>query len=147
MKSFKDKARLAQRLSLSDWLILIRAWWMLLFFHLALKWVSYDRLKSSTRPVPVEIADSASVLLVAQKYQRLVLWASRLHVMPMTCLVKSLTLRWMLDRRNTPAQLCIGVTKTLNGIQAHAWVEVMGEIIGEAEEIPDRFTVLESPAG
>jgi len=138
------KVRLAQRLSPSDWLILIRAWWMLLLFHLALGWVSYDRLKLSTRPRSGENNDATADVLLAQRYQRMIAWASRLHVLPMTCLVKSLTLHWMLDRRNIPAQLCIGVMKSLDGIQAHAWVEVMGETLGEWEDVSTRFTMLKS---
>ncbi len=138
------KVRLAQQLSLSDWLILIRAWWMLLFFHLALRWVSYDRLQYSPHLMSSENNDTTVVVLLAQRYQRMIAWASRLHLMPMTCLVKSLTLHWMLVRRGIPVQVRIGVMKSLDGIQAHAWAEVMGETLGEWVDVSTRFTMLKS---
>ena len=119
---------------------------MLLFFHLALRWASYEHLKNSPRLISSEIPDPPGVLLYAQKYQNLVGWATSLHLLPMTCLSQSLTLYWMLNRRGIPAQIRIGVKKSLDRIHAHAWVDVLGETIGEAEDLPDRFTVLESPA-
>jgi hypothetical protein len=142
LKSFKDKALLARQLSLSDWLVLAEAWWFLLFFHLALRWMSYERLTIPARPTSEKSSDSLHILIFAQQLQRLVGFASRLHLIPMTCLVKSLTLQKMLYKRNIPAQVCIGVNKAPAEIHAHAWVEVKGEAVGELEDISKRFQVL-----
>jgi len=147
LKSFKDKARLARQISFLDWLILIEAWGMLLFFHLALRCVSYETLKTSSRRMSSEISEPVRALLSAQKYQHLIGRASRLHLLPMTCLARSLALCWMLNRRGIPAEIRIGVKKSWDRILAHAWIEVLGEPIGEAEDIPDRFIALETPAG
>jgi hypothetical protein len=144
LKSFKDKAHLARQLSLPEWLALVEAWWMLFGFHLALRWASYDHLITLTRPLSEEKADSSSILVFAQRLKRLVDLASRLHLLPMTCLVKAFTLRWMLGRRGIPSQLRLGASKTLAEIHAHAWVEINGQTVGESEDITERFKVLDS---
>jgi hypothetical protein len=127
---------------LSEWLLLLEAWWMLLIFYLALGWLSYDRLTIPAPLVNKKCAASFDDLVFAQRLQRLVGSASRLHLLSMTCLVQALSLRWMLSRRGIPAQLRLGVQKKLIGIHAHAWVELMEEPLGE-ENITERFHVLE----
>lgn len=136
-KWLKAKALLARGLSASDWLSLLEAWWTLLFFSLALRWVSYDRLNDET-----EIGSHD--LILAERLHRLVLWASRLHLLPMTCLVRACALRRMAGRRGIEARVCIGAARAQDGIHAHAWVEVDGQAVGEADGVEERFNALRS---
>jgi hypothetical protein len=145
-KSFRDKARLARQLSLSDWLILAEAWRLLLLFYLALRWVSYERIMPPACPTLESAPDSPAALVVAQRLQRLVGFASRLHAAPMTCLVKALALQKMLSGRDIPAQVRIGIHKTPAEIHAHAWVEIKGEAVGESQEVAAKFRIL-NPSG
>jgi hypothetical protein len=135
---------LAQGLALSDWMILFEAWLRLFFFHLALLTMNYDRLIESTRQRDHEPEDSSHALMFAQQIQKLVGYAARLHLIPMTCLVRSLALHKMLSHQNIPAQVKIGVQKIQGTMFAHAWVEVNGKPIGEAADIAQKFNVLES---
>ena len=144
LKSFKDKVLLARGLSLSDWLALVEAWRLLFFFQLVLYWISFERLMISIRPMPEIISDSSHTLIFTIKLHRLIGCASRLHLIPMTCLVKSLVLQKMLSERNVPAQVKIGAQKIQGTIYAHAWVEVNGKPIGEADDIAQKFNVLGS---
>jgi hypothetical protein len=143
LKSLKDKTRLARQFSLSDWLALAEAWWMLFFFYLALRWVSYERMIITVSETTSDISDA---LPLAHQLQKLVGYASYLHFIPTTCLIKSLTLQKMLSRRSLPAQLRIGMNKTLAEVHAHAWVEVNGVAIGEAEDVAESFNILK-PVG
>jgi len=142
-KAFKDKTLLAWQLSLPEWLALVEAWWILLGFYLALFWVSYDRLAATPRPILNKIAGESNVLVLAQRLQLVVGMAARLHLLPMTCLVKALTLRFMLSRRGIEAQLRIGANKTSTGLSAHAWVEIQGQPISESEDLAERFKVID----
>ncbi len=90
----------------------------------------------------IRVPNSSQTLIIAQKMQRLVGFASRLHLLPMTCLMRSLALQRMLVKRNIPAQVCIGVNKTMAEIHAHAWVEVNGVAVGEFEEVSEKFKIL-----
>ena len=146
LKSTLHKLRITQELFPSDWRILIEAWWRLLYFHLALRRVSYERLLMPVQSERDDILDGTAVLPLAQKNQKLVHWAACLHFISMTCLDRSLTLHWILNRRGVPAKLRIGVGKFQEGFQAHAWVEVCNELLGETADVPARFGILGSPA-
>jgi hypothetical protein len=141
-KSFRHKLQTASELPLQDWLFLIEAWWSLLGFHLAIRWVSFDRLEAFTRTTAEKKIALPEALAWAWGRQRLVSLAARLHLVSMTCLPRALTLRWVLGRHGIPAQLCIGMNKSSTGLLAHAWVEMEGQAIGEPEDISDRFKVL-----
>ncbi len=147
LKSLKHKAQIAGRLSLLDWLAFAEAWWGLLAFHLILRVTSYQRLSRMTYPIRSEVVLLSSQLDAAGRWGRLVALSSRLHFLPMTCLVKAMTLRWILGRRGVQSDLRLGANKTLDGIHAHAWVEVQGQAIGEPADIDSNFQVLASRRG
>lgn len=144
LNSIKNKIIFVQKLSFMEWVFLIEAWWILFGFYLALRWMSYNRLNKSMPPQAKIFFDSTSQLFFAERLKQLLEISSRLHLLRMTCLVKSSALRWMLLRRGIPVQVRIGVNKTSTGMHAHAWVELQGEPIGEAENVSERFTILES---
>jgi hypothetical protein len=58
------------------------------------------------------------------------------------CLVHSLTLRWLLERRGVCAEVRIGVRREGNRLEAHAWVEHAGMAVGDEERISRRFEPL-----
>ena len=133
--------RIASKLSFLDWLALLDAWWVLLYFYFRLRWGSFERLTQTSIHHAGRTVDQFPV---AQHVARLVGWASRLHLLRMTCLPQSLTLRWMLGRRGIASELKIGARKTRIGIHAHAWVEVDGEMVGEAGGKEYEFSPLDS---
>ena len=141
LKSLKHKLRLANQLSRSDWLIFFEAWRSLLGFWLALRLKSFDALFKA-RSLPSKKKPTLPNLI--PRLHQLIGWASHLHILPMTCLPKSLTLHRMLTRRGIDSQIKIGANKTSLGISAHAWVEVDGEAIGESETTIASFNVLDA---
>jgi len=146
LKSLKTKVLLAWRLSLLDWLVLAEAWWLLFLFYLAVYRINFERLMSSAGSLLEKTAVLSLTLTDVYQVQRLVGYAAQLHLIPMTCLVRSLTLQKILIKQGIPAQVRIGVQKIQNIIHAHAWVEVAGKPIGEADDIAQKFNVLESAA-
>ena len=142
LNSLKNKVRLALQLSPSDWLYLGEAWGILLGFWLALRWFSYDSLSTSNLLIPKTQTRVPEPLKFADRLYQLVSWASCLHILPMTCLTKSLTLQRILVRRGIDAQIKIGAHKTSLKFGAHAWVEVNEQAIGESESTIAEFKVL-----
>lgn len=130
----KARLQIARELSLTDWLRLGEAWLALLWFYIAIRITSFEKLNTA-----VSIPLKANGLDIALKLQRLVHLASRLHLLSMTCLPRALSLRWMLVRRGIPVQIQIGVTRTPQGVHAHAWLEVGGQQVGEPEDVTERF--------
>jgi hypothetical protein len=51
-----------------------------------------------------------------------------------SCLAKSLTLWWLLERQGISSQLRIGTRKEAEKFEAHAWVEREGAALNEPEE-------------
>jgi hypothetical protein len=51
-----------------------------------------------------------------------------------SCLVKSLTLWWLLGRQGISSQLRVGIRKEAGNLEAHAWVEREGIALNEPEE-------------
>jgi len=144
LKSLKHKVQIASQLTLLDWLTLLEAWWLLLAFYLSVRWMSYERVSQIAHPTHGEIIFTSSQLDMAQHLARVVALSSRLHFLPMTCLVKALTLRWLLGRQGIQSCLCIGANKSLDRVHAHAWVEVHGQAIGESGNIVKNFQLLAS---
>ena len=127
LKSLKRRVSLAAQLSVFDWLILGKAWLALPAFYFSLRRKSYEELVSARIFDRQEqnIKHDPNIL-----YQ-LVLWASYLHVLPMSCLPRALTLHWLLRQNGFDSALKIGAQKKDATLHVHAWVEVDGQPIGE----------------
>ena len=137
MSRLKARFQIAQRLSPGDWVTLAEAWWGLLYYYVAVRSVSFERLNQPG------MADGtpakAGGIEKARHLHELVRLASRLHLLSMTCLPRTLTLRRMLLRRDIAAVVRIGVRKEEKRYQAHAWVEAGGAQVGEPEDVTERF--------
>ncbi len=74
-----------------------------------------------------------------QNTVRLVEAATRHQVWHVTCLVRSLTLWWMLQRQGINSQLRIGVNKKEKTFMAHAWIEYKGVALNDSTDVDQRF--------
>lgn len=116
---------------------------MLLFFQITLRIFSYEKIVNVKRLVNAGGRDQADAVKTADHLFRLLGYASKLHILGMTCLHRSLALAWMLKRRGVPSEIQIGVRESQGLFRAHAWVEVQGHRVGEPEEIASPFRILE----
>jgi hypothetical protein len=64
---------------------------------------------------------------------------------PVTCLTRSLLLRWLLRRRGIVSELRIGVQLAQGKLDAHAWVEYEGIPINDVQDVAQRFAVFNEP--
>ncbi|MGE0675357.1 MAG: lasso peptide biosynthesis B2 protein [Methylibium sp.] len=62
-----------------------------------------------------------------------------------TCLARSLLLLRLLGRRGLRGELRIGVRRVEDGIESHAWVELQGAALNDAQGGAARFAVFELP--
>ena len=61
------------------------------------------------------------------------------------CLSRSLVLWWLLARQGFPAELRIGARKKDGALEAHAWVELAGRVLGEDDDPHAQFAAFEQP--
>lgn len=85
---------------------------------------------SHTKPQTDSDSQNKQIALAA----RMVNAADRHGLVHPSCLVKSLTLWWLLGRQGVTSELRVGVHKEGGNFQAHAWVEREGIALNEPEE-------------
>ncbi|HEU0006316.1 MAG TPA: lasso peptide biosynthesis B2 protein [Terriglobia bacterium] len=76
----------------------------------------------------------------ARAAARMVGLAARWGPYRANCLKRSLVAYWLLRRQGIACALRIGVRKESNQIEAHAWLEYLGEPLNEGADIHLRFS-------
>jgi Transglutaminase-like superfamily len=97
-----------------------------------------SRLSSNTRNM--ERSETEEDVMVTA---RMVRAAARHGIGRPTCLEESLALWWLLGRRGIAAELRIGVRKTGEKFEAHAWVEHECRALNEAEAPHWHYAVID----
>lgn len=134
--------RRALSLSPEDWLRFTQAWLVLLIADLGLRWLPFARVERLLEPARSGRRSSAAEDSVVARCVWAAAAASRHHLKTMTCLPRAFGLRWLLGRAGCAADLRIGVRREGDQLLAHAWVELDGRPVGEAEGGPSPFQPL-----
>jgi hypothetical protein len=117
--------------------LFLRALLLLPLVSLSLRWRGFRATQASLRGL-LSMANSerGSVPLreSATLTAHLVNSADRHGLVHSSCLAKSLTLWWLLERQGIEAHLRIGIRKESEKFEAHAWVERDGAALNEPEE-------------
>ena len=130
LRQFKALERPAQSL-------LLRAMALLPLVSLSLRWRGFratqamlERFRSNGSVGP----DSPEISKRAALTAHMVSVADQCGLLRFSCLAKSLTLWWLLERQGIAADLRIGIKKEKEKFAAHAWVERNGTALNEPEE-------------
>ena len=113
--------------------LLVYAWLLLLLVDLALRMLPFRKVHAwieSSRPknkVALPGQAESAIHHTSDFLDR----AARHHLYPMTCLRRSLALQWLLSRQGLDTVLQFGVRREQGNLQAHAWLEYQGQVIGE----------------
>jgi hypothetical protein len=91
-----------------------------------------QRLQHTVAPSPTDTISPAQCVAVVQR-------AARLLPGQFTCLPRSLTLAWLLQRHGHAAIVRLGVRRENALLQAHAWVEIDGVPVGDSAEFIAQF--------
>lgn len=112
---------------------LARAWLALAAVDVRLRTGSFQRL---TRHIERRRAFHDMSIAEIEEAKRMARWlelASRHHVVGAHCLHRSLALHAALRRMGLESVLRIGVRKDGTLLRAHAWIELDGQVINDAE--------------
>jgi Transglutaminase-like superfamily len=137
LRAFLRLSRGERRLLAQGWAALLLAWLglRLLPFQELLPWAAQVHQQA---PRPGSDATWATIDGVERAVRR----AAVHHLVPVRCLVRALATQWLLGQRGIKTELRIGVRKEAGVLQLHAWLEVEGRPIGEAEAVEERFARL-----
>ena len=84
-------------------------------------------------------------LAKARAAARMIEAASRNGIARGNCLSKSVALWWLLKRKDISAELRIGARKAGRELEAHAWVELDGQILNDADDVRDSYAAFDGP--
>ncbi len=135
------------RLTRLERLLLLRAMLLLPLTSLALRLVGFRSLQAllvRRLPAAPEFSREPAVERAALT-ARMVRAAARRDPGRPNCLKQSVVLWWLLRRQGIPAELRIGVRKTGQVLEAHAWVEHEGAPLHEEEDLHEHYAPFEGP--
>ena len=133
-------ARKLATLSAREWLDLFQAQWALILAQASLRSRPLGTLATPTTDVGV--ADP-SRMPEAKRVARAIVRSARFGVFRPQCLVRSIALSRMLEKRGIAgAMVRVGVRRTGSEFLAHAWVELDGQTLGDADEHVGTFVPL-----
>lgn len=84
-------------------------------------------------------------LAKARAAARMIEAASRNGIARGNCLSKSVALWWLLKRKGIRGVLRIGARKAGRELEAHAWVELDGQILNDADDVRDSYAAFDGP--
>jgi hypothetical protein len=129
----KARLRAISSLSTRERLQFAQAWFLLLFIDLSLRVFSFRKVYNGLSGAhhSRKLANEEQIDAAIRGYSAAVARAARHHLYPMTCLRRSLVLKWLLSRRGIQTELRIGVRREAENLDAHAWLEYRDTPIGE----------------
>lgn len=97
-------------------------------------------------PAPNRAAADGDLLARAEHIAALFVAVANLHPMRTTCLPRAVALWWLLRRARIDAQIVLGVQPVrqhrASSIAAHAWVEVMGQGVGDPQQTHTAYSTI-----
>jgi Transglutaminase-like superfamily len=99
------------------------------------RWQSVLRALSRGRERP----PAGDALEQARRTAAMVGIAARRGVSRANCLPQSLVLWFLLRRQGIESRLRIGARKTNDSCEAHAWVEYLGRVLNDSQDVNQRF--------
>jgi hypothetical protein len=133
-------ARKLATLSPGEWVDLARAQWALLVAHAM---VRRKPIGSLATPASAGVTADVQRLPEARRIALAVVRAARFGVFRPQCLVRSVALARMLEERGINGALVrVGVRRANGEFLAHAWVEMAGETLGDADDHVGTFVPL-----
>ncbi len=143
-----DKCAKLLDLSWGERWVLVRALVFLPITCLTLRLFGLRRVQSTlARRAPINLnrseSDTFDTLAQARATARVVIAAARYGPYRAKCLPTSLTIWSFLRQQGVDSQVRIGVRRTGERVDAHAWVEYAGTVLSDAEDVHARFAAFD----
>ncbi|MGQ9896448.1 MAG: lasso peptide biosynthesis B2 protein [Acidobacteriota bacterium] len=149
MKRWHLRLRAFCRLASEDRAGLFVAWFLLLSLpavcrlagvRACLQWMRWIARFRQPQGMP-----AGSPAAWVERQSTLVSCAAQYCPKPPTCLIRALTLWFLLAQRGVVCDLRLGVGKKAHVLEAHAWVEWCGQPVMESSDVGQRYAVFDIP--
>lgn len=142
----QDRYRKFRRLSASERMLFVESIALLALVALAIYCFGFKKSHMLlARLSRVRDAGPQELELRILAASRMVRAAARYSVFPTNCLNRSLVLWWLLSRQGIGGDLRIGVRKDAGRFEAHAWVEALGKVLIDGDDVRERFAAFAPP--
>src|SRR5665213_4350652 len=130
--------------------LILRAALLLPLTEIGLRWFGFLRCKKLIEKffLPAQIPHSLPSDLAREAALRSVRAIRSVELHGPThpnCLERSMALWWMLRRNGIPGELHIGARKEGARFEAHAWVELGGEVLNDGAEVHQHYARFDAP--
>jgi transglutaminase superfamily protein len=129
--------------------VVLRAAVMLPLTAAALRVLGFPRWRATLEKflghAALTAGDSASQLALAREVARLAEKAERSGTRRPNCLERSMVLWFLLQRRGLPVELRIGARKQDARFEAHAWVELAGQVLNDSDSVHKHYARFDGP--
>lgn len=134
--------------SVSEWLIILEAWFVFLKWDLFISFTQYEQWRNKIYKAPklqkVRIEEGANLPEKVKTIIALSEAVARNHIRKMNCLRRCLTQKQMLAKRGFETSMHIGVNIENDGLKAHAWLSFQGKVINDNDSVNTRYSELKS---
>lgn len=140
--------RKIRSLSRAEFLILAQAAALFPTVKLAQRWIRLDKLHALLRRLfgtGSTFSDQRRQRISADNISRLVRVAAARGLVQPSCLQHALVLWTLLDRHGFDAAIRFGVRKNQEVLEAHAWVEMDGQILRNPGDAGGKFLPFDRP--
>lgn len=124
------------------WLLLVTLPGLCRLVGVRTGWWWLRRLAGFFRPLPA--LPNLALGVWVERQGDLVSHAARYCPHHPTCLIRALVLWFLLARRGVACDLRLGVEKTSQMLNAHAWVEWCGRPVMESPDVRQRYAVFDT---
>ena len=143
MSSLIHKLKTASRLSTQQWLLFIQSWFLMLYIRLRMDLTPFKSWKHwliNQSTGGYESLSQTEQKIIIQT-RRMIVLASRYHIINANCLPKSLALKWLLDQHSIACELKMGLSLDKPDFKGHAWL-VHGDIVlNDSTDVAQQYPV------
>ena len=130
--------------------LILRALVLLPITEIGLRVMGFQRCKETIERLPVpqrqsRSMESVSPSVMAAKITRAVRTVELHGPGTPNCLERSMLLWWLLRRAGIEGELHIGARKNGSRLEAHAWVELEGEVLNDSPEVHKHYARFDGP--
>tara|TARA_R110000744_G_scaffold113328_1_gene212357 strand:+ start:1071 stop:1538 length:468 start_codon:yes stop_codon:yes gene_type:complete len=135
-------------LSITEWLIILEAWFAFLKWDLLISFTQYDKWRNKIYKAPklqkARIEEGANLPEQVKSVIALSEAVGRNHIRKMNCLRRCLTQKQLLAKRGFETCMHIGVNIENDKLKAHAWLSYQGKVINDNDSVNTRYSELKS---
>ena len=102
-----------------------------------------EQISNALKSPPVR--EPAAEVAIAERAVRAIRSAELHGLAAPNCLERSLVLLWLLRRQGIRGELHVGARKSGARLEAHAWVELRGQVLNDHPEVDHHYARFDAP--